>query len=103
MNFDFHPKDFASEEHEFCVIDGELFVDNKFAAQLCWDWEKITAALGHYLDLDWLDRVEVESEYVYNGNIRNEIKHAPKFIVKKENGLLTMFKGELNLDPEFEV
>lgn len=90
-----------SNEHEFCVINGELFVDNKYAAQLCWDWEAINAALDHYLDLGLFDRVEVESEYVYNGNIRNEIKHAPKFIARKENGLLMINKGELDL--EFEV
>lgn len=84
----FNVRDFASEEHEFCVIDGELFVNNKYAAQMCWDWEKITAALGRYLDLDWLDRMKVDSEYVYNSCIRNEIKLAPKFTVRKENGLL---------------
>lgn len=100
MNFDFNPKDFASNEHEFCVIDGELFVDNKFAAQLCWDWDAITAALGRYLDLDWIDRAEVESEYVYDKCVRNEIKHAPKFIAKKENGRLVINK---ELDLEFEV
>ena len=88
-------QDFAAAEHEFCVVDGDLFVDGQFAAQLCWDDEMTKAALEHYLDADPAERAALKEGYGYNEYIRTSIENAPKYAVQRQNGILVISDSDI--------
>lgn len=89
------PLNIPEEQHEFCVVDGDLFVDGQFAAQLCWDELMVNAALVQYLSASPAERAAMAEGYEYTDQIRSAIRDAQKKYVQMENGILEISDSDI--------